>query len=60
MVAPVWEFGLPALGVILLPLVQGSVCDMVEWSPFELKDIEALVTVAREAKEWMATHHLKR
>jgi hypothetical protein len=27
---------------------------------FGLNDLEALVTVAREAKEWMATHALKR
>ena len=27
---------------------------------FGLSDLEALVTVAREAKEWMAAHALKR
>jgi hypothetical protein len=27
---------------------------------FGLNDLEALVTVAREAKEWIATHVLKR
>ena len=27
---------------------------------FGLNDLEALVSVAREAKEWMATHVLKR
>jgi len=27
---------------------------------FGLNDLEALVTVAREAKEWMAGHTLKR
>ncbi len=27
---------------------------------FGLNDLEALLTVAREAKEWIAAHHLKR
>ena len=27
---------------------------------FSLNDLEALVTVAREAKEWIATHALRR
>ena len=34
-----------------------------EWhngTSFGLNDLEALVTVAREAKEWIATHALKR
>lgn len=29
-------------------------------SSFGLNDLEALVTVARQAKEWMAAHALKR
>jgi hypothetical protein len=34
-----------------------------EWrnsTSFGLNDLEALLTVAREAKEWIATHALKR
>jgi len=30
------------------------------WTSFGLNDLEALLTVAREAKEWIVTHGLKR
>ena len=40
--------------------VQGSVWHMAQWDFFRLNDLEALVTVAREAKEWIAAHALKR
>ena len=31
-----------------------------QWHLFGFSDLEALLTVAREAKEWMAAHALKR
>jgi len=33
---------------------------MAQWDFVRLNDIEALVSAAREAKEWIAAHALKR
>ena len=35
-------------------------CAWQNGTPFGLNDLEALVSVAREAREWIATHILKR
>jgi len=44
----------------LLPSVQGSVQGMAQWDLVRSHDLEALVSVAREAKEWISAHALKR
>ena len=44
----------------LLPAVQGSVRRMAQRDFVRSQCLEALVTVARDAKEWIAAHALKR
>jgi hypothetical protein len=44
----------------LLSAIQGSVRGMRNGTSFGLNDLEVLATVAREAKEWISTHALKR
>ena len=58
--APVWEIWFSALSATLLSTVQGSFREWWNSTSFGLNDLEALVTVAHEAKEWIATHALKR
>ena len=45
----------------LLPPIQGPVRGVAQWNgtSFGLNDLEALVTVARNAKEWISAHALK-
>jgi len=43
--------------------LDGDYSCSIEWrngTSFGLNDLEALLTVAREAKEWIAAHALKR
>ena len=44
----------------LLPAVQRSVREWRNGTSFGLSDLEALLTVAHEAKEWIAAHAMKR
>ena len=44
----------------ILPAVQGSVRGVAQWDLIRPHYLEALVTVACNAKEWIAAHVLKR
>ena len=49
----------PFFATTFSPPIQGSVWVWRNSTSFGLTDLEALLTVAREAKEWIATHTLK-
>lgn len=54
----VWE-ALAALPHQSFPAVQESVRDVAQWHLIRFQDLEALVTLARQAKDWMAVHAIK-
>jgi len=55
-----WQREGPVLSNDLLPTGQGSIRCLAHGTSFGLGDLEALMNVVFEAKEWITAHTLKR